>query len=542
LPVSFGSGPRIDATHPESMNRSTMPGNDQRPGDGPAAAPRPVFDLLVVGGGINGAGIARDAAGRGLRTLLCEQHDLAGHTSSASTKLLHGGLRYLEFYDFRLVRKSLRERETILESAPHIAWPLRFVLPHDSHLRPAVMIRTGLMLYDHLARRRRLPASEGVDLRRHPAGAALRSAYRRGFVYSDGWVDDARLVVLNAMDAREHGATILTRTRCSALERLPDRWVATLEPHDRSVLRIEAHAVVNAAGPWVDRFLDACTPLGAKRHPRMVKGSHIVVPKLFGHSYAYIFQVPDGRIVFAIPYEGDYTLIGTTEVDYAGELATPEIGPTEVDYLLAMANRYFSCELGRDDVVWTFAGLRPLLADPDDLATSVTRDYLIDLDRNGPPMLSIYGGKLTTYRKLAEDVVDELAPGLGCRIGHWTAASKLPGGDLPAGDFDAFLAGQRRAYPWLPPALLHRYARCYGTRMDRLLEGAMRLEDLGREVLPSLHAREIAYLRREEWAVTAEDILYRRTKLALHLPPDGASRLAGWLQHEPARDHALPSL
>jgi len=524
------------------MNRATTPDNDPRASDDPDTAPRAVFDLLVVGGGINGAGIARDAAGRGLRTLLCEQHDLAGHTSSASTKLVHGGLRYLEFHDFRLVRKSLRERETILESAPHIAWPLRFVLPHDAHLRPAWMIRAGLFLYDHLARRRHLPGSGGVDLRHHPAGTALRSAYRKGFVYSDGWVDDARLVILNAMDAREHGATILTRTRCRALERLPDRWVATLEPLGRAALRIEARAVVNAAGPWVDRFLDGCTPVSALRHPRIVKGSHIVVPKLFDHPYAYIFQAPDGRIVFAIPYEGAYTLIGTTEVDYAGELATPETGPAEIDYLIAMANRYFNCQLVRDDVAWTFAGLRPLLADPDDRATSVTRDYVIDLDRDGAPILSIYGGKLTTYRKLAEDVVDELAPGLGCRVGHWTEGRTLPGGDLPSSDFDAFLAGQRRRYPWLPATLLHRYARCYGTRMDRMIEGAGHLEDLGPEVLPALHAREISYLQREEWALTAEDILYRRTKLALHVPPDGTSRLTAWLQRDAARDHALPVL
>ncbi len=492
------------------------------------------YDLLVVGGGINGAGIARDAAGRGLRTLLCEQHDLASHTSSASTKLIHGGLRYLEFYDFALVRKSLREREVVLAAAPHICWPLRFVLPHDAHLRPAWMIRAGLFLYDHLARRRFLPGSSGVNLRRHPAGAPLEARYTKGFVYSDAWVDDARLVVITAMDAREHGATVLTRTRCTKLSRDGERWTATLEREGGGTLEIEARAVVNATGPWVDRFLDGATPLPAARHPRQVKGSHIVVPKLFGHEFAYIFQGADGRIVFAIPYEGDYTLIGTTEMDYTGDLASPSIAESEIEYLLALANRYFSSDLARKDVVWTFAGLRPLLADPKDRATSVTRDYVLDLDANGPPLLSIYGGKLTTYRRLAEDVVDALAPGLGCTARPWTAGQPLPGGDMPQADFDAFMKGLSARYPGLPGALLHRYARAYGTRAERILAGAASPADLGAEVLPGLYAREIDYLRREEWAVTAEDILYRRSKLALHVPADGAARLDDWLRSHPS--------
>jgi glycerol-3-phosphate dehydrogenase len=500
------------------------------------------FDLLVVGGGINGAGVARDAAGRGLRTLLCEQHDLAGHTSSASTKLIHGGLRYLEFYDFALVRKSLRERETVLESAPHIAWPLRFVLPHDAHLRPAWMIRAGLFLYDHLARRRRLPGSQAVDLRHHPAGAALAPGYRRGFVYSDGWVDDARLVILNAVDARERGATVLTRTPCTKLTRGPDHWIATLEPAGGPPRRVEARAVVNAAGPWVDRFLDGSTPVRARHHPRMVKGSHIVVRRLFDHAFAYIFQAPDGRIVFAIPYEDDYTLVGTTEVDYTGELASPAIGPGEIDYLLEMANRYFARSLGRDEVVWSFAGLRPLLADPADRVTSVTRDYVLELDREGPPILSIYGGKLTTYRRLAEDVLDALGPTLGCQAGHWTAGAPLPGGDLPDGDFAAFLAGLRSRFPWLPAGLALRYARAYGTRAGRILAGAHRLEDLGDEVLPALHVREIEYLRREEFAVSAEDILCRRSKLVLHVPADGAARLEEWLRRHAPSEPGTPPL
>jgi glycerol-3-phosphate dehydrogenase len=491
------------------------------------------FDLLVVGGGINGVSIARDAAGRGLRTLLCEQHDLASHTSSASTKLIHGGLRYLEFYDFALVRKSLREREVVLAAAPHICWPLRFVLPHDEHLRPAWMIRAGLFLYDHLARRRVLPGSSAVNLRRHPAGEPLEARYTRGFVYSDAWVDDARLVVLTAMDAREHGATVLTRTRCARLERQGECWKATLEREDGGTLEVEARAVVNATGPWVDRFLDGATPLLAARHPRQVKGSHIVVPKLFGHEFAYIFQGADGRIVFAIPYEGDYTLIGTTEMDYTGDLSSPAIAEAEIEYLLALANRYFSSDLARKDVVWTFAGLRPLLADPKDRATSVTRDYVLDLDTSGAPLLSVYGGKLTTCRKLAEDVVDALAPRLGCTARAWTAGQPLPGGDMPRADFDAFFNDLTTRHPGLPRALLHRYARAYGTRAERILAGASSTADLGEEVLPGLHVREIDYLRREEWARTADDILYRRSKLALHVPADGAARLEDWLQAHP---------
>ena len=500
------------------------------------------YDLLVVGGGINGAGIARDAAGRGLRTLLCEQHDLAAHTSSASTKLIHGGLRYLEFYDFKLVRKSLREREIVLTSAPHICWPLRFVLPHDSHLRPAWMIRAGLFLYDNLAQRHVLPGSQAVRLRSHPAGEPLDARYRWGFVYSDCWVDDARLVILTAKDAAEHGATVLTRTACTKLRRRAGRWAATLTREDGGTLEVEARAVVNATGPWVDRFVDEATPLAARHHPRQVKGSHIVVPKLFDHPFAYIFQGADGRIVFAIPYEGDYTLIGTTEMDYTGDLATPEIAESEIEYLVAMANQYFSSGLRRKDVVWTFAGLRPLLADPKDRATSVTRDYVLDLDTEGAPLLSIYGGKLTTYRKLAEDVVDMLAPKLGCRAPHWTADRPLPGGDLPDADFDAFQASLAARYRRMPAALLRRYARAYGSRAERLLEDATTRADLGEEVLPGLHAREIDYLRREEWAVTAEDILYRRSKLALHVPADGERRLDEWLRRHPAAEPAGAAL
>jgi glycerol-3-phosphate dehydrogenase len=486
-------------------------------------------DLLVIGGGINGAGVARDAAGRGLSVLLCEQHDLAAHTSSGSTKLLHGGLRYLEYYDFALVRKSLLEREIVLAAAPHIVWPLRFVLPHDRHLRPAWMIRAGLLLYDHLARRKLLPGSEAVNLRRHPAGEPLEHRYRKGFIYSDAWVDDARLVVLTAMDAREHGAEVLTRTPCVALERQGSDWLATLAPHGRQQLTVRARAVVNAAGPWVARFVDEATPLAAAHHPRMIKGSHIVVPRLFEHEFAYIFQAPDGRVVFAIPYEREFTLIGTTERDYSGDLATPTIDEDEVAYLLEMANLYFQRELSRSDVVWTFAALRPLLAKSTDDPKSVTRDYVLEYEHREPPLLSVYGGKITTYRKLAQDVVDRLCPLLGTGAAHWTAGAPLPGGDMPRADFEAFLAGLAERYPWLPDPLRQRYARAYGTRIERLLGGAGDLAALGEQILPGLYAREAEYLTDEEFAVSAEDMLWRRSKLGLHLPPGSEARLDAWL-------------
>jgi glycerol-3-phosphate dehydrogenase len=486
-------------------------------------------DLLVVGGGINGAGIARDAAGRGLRTVLCEQHDLAAHTSSASTKLIHGGLRYLEYYDFGLVRKSLREREVVLASAPHLAWPLRFVLPHAAHLRPAWMIRAGLLLYDHLALRRRLPDSETVDLRRHPAGAPLGPEYRTGFLYSDVWVDDARLVVANAMDARERGARVLTRTACTGLEPQGTLWRATLQSADGRRETLTARAVVNAAGPWVAEFLDRCTPRPARHHPRMIQGSHIVVRRLYDHAYAYLFQAPDGRVVFAIPYERDYTLVGTTERDCTGDLATPQISAAETRYLVETVNRYFGRRLTSRDVVWTFAGVRPLLAKSTQDPKAVTRDYVLDVEPHGPPLLSVYGGKLTTYRKLAEEVVGRVGAGLNEVAAPWTAGVPLPGGDMPNADFARFRSRAARRYPWLDGELLRRYTRAYGTRIERLLEGCTGPADLGPEVVRGVHERELEHLRREEFAVTAEDVLYRRSKLGLHLPRGSAERVDAWL-------------
>ncbi|MGH8137214.1 MAG: glycerol-3-phosphate dehydrogenase [Steroidobacteraceae bacterium] len=482
------------------------------------------YDLLVVGGGINGTGIARDAAGRGLRVLLCEQDDLAAHTSSASTKLIHGGLRYLEDFHFALVRKALQEREVLLGAAPHLMRPLRFVMPHDAHLRPAWMIRAGLFLYDHLAKRRLLAASSSVDLRKHVAGVSLLPQYRRGFIYSDGWTDDARLVVHNAIDAVNRGAAVMTRTRCERLEAQGGHWIATLRD-DARCFTIEARAVVNAAGPWVSQFVRDVTPVRASHGVRLVKGSHIVVPQLFAHRFAYIFQNADRRIVFAIPYEGDFTLIGTTDRDYAGDPDAVRIDAQEIEYLCAIVNRYFAHPTTPADVVWSYSGVRPLLSDESSDPASVTRDYALELDRDPAPLLSVFGGKITTYRKLAETAVDTLAAQLGSRAAAWTRGAKLPGGDLPGGSLAAFLRVVERSYPWLPAEVRRRYAHAYGTRIERVIGDARTLADMGEELLPQLYEREVNYLRREEFARTADDILWRRTKLGLHLRGLDVSRL-----------------
>jgi glycerol-3-phosphate dehydrogenase len=493
-------------------------------------------DLLVVGGGVNGTGIARDAAGRGLSVLLCEQDDLAAHTSSASTKLIHGGLRYLEEFHFALVRKALQEREVLLAAAPHIMRPLQFVMPHAAHLRPAWMIRAGLFLYDHLAARARLAGSSSIDLRQHIAGAPLQAGYRRGFVYSDGWVDDARLVVLNALDAQQRGATILTRTRCERLTAQPPGWSATLADAGGQ-FTLQARAVVNAAGPWVSRFVADATPVRARYHVRLVKGSHIVVPRLFTHDYAYIFQNDDRRIVFAIPYEHDFTLLGTTDLDYAGDLRQVAIDPDEVGYLCTLANRYFRRQIAAHQVVWSYSGVRPLLADEARDPMRVTRDYALELDTDPAPLLSVFGGKITTYRRLAEDALALLAGTLAVRAAAWTAHACLPGGDLPQGSFAVFLRALERRYPWLPPALRIRYAHAYGTRIERMLGGAGSTPELGTQLLPQLYECEVAYLCREEFARTAEDILWRRSKLGLHLPDTDVSPLERWLAANHGNSH-----
>jgi glycerol-3-phosphate dehydrogenase len=487
------------------------------------------WDVLVIGGGINGVGIARDLVGRGLSVLLCEQDDLGNHTSSASSKLIHGGLRYLEYYEFRLVAKALAEREVVLRAAPHIVRPLRFVMPHVPTLRPAWMIRIGLLLYDHLdmGKRKLLPGSEGVDLRNHPAGAPLVPELTKGFMYSDAWVDDARLVVLNAMDAAGRGADIRTRTRCVSARRAGDQWRATLRSTiDGSESPVRARCLVNASGPWVSAFLDDAIRLKRHLNIRQVKGSHIVVPKLFDHEYAYIFQNTDKRIVFAIPYEHEYTLIGTTDLDYDDDPAVVEITEDETRYLCDLANRFFRNKITADDIVWSYSGVRPLVDDDADDVSAVTRDYLLDLDTDGAPLMSIFGGKITTFRKLAEEVVDKLTPVLGIGKPAWTSShAPLPGGDIDNADFNGFLTEFREAHSWLPSDLARRYAHAYGTLAAELVGDAGGLADLGEDLGGGLYGAEVDYLVRREWARTAEDILWRRSKLGLHVSEGTVGRL-----------------
>ena len=493
----------------------------------------PAVDVLVVGGGINGAGIARDLAGRGASVLLCEKDDLAEHTSSSSTKLIHGGLRYLEYREFALVRKALAEREVLLKSAPHIMWPLRFVMPHDRSMRPAWMVRLGLFLYDHLARREVLPASRTVDLRAHPAGKPLKPEFRLGFIYSDGWVDDARLVVLNAQDAAEHGATVLTRTRCTDAQRTPTHWQVTLESEAGGVQEVHARVLVNAAGPWAAQFLGEQAHFARHKALRLVKGSHIVVKKLFDHDHAYIFQNPDKRIIFAIPYEGDFTLIGTTDVEHHGPVGTARIDAAEIAYLCQQASRYFERPVTPAQVVWSYSGVRPLLEDEAGDPSAVTRDYQLDLDSAGAPLLTVWGGKITTFRKLAEEAGDLLAGALPATRGAWTRDAPLPGGDLsafigaaqrPDTDFMRFTQALALRHPALAAPLLHRLARAYGSKVEAMLGGS----GLGPEVAPGLHEAELRYLHDYEWARTADDVLWRRSKLGLHLDETGRAAVADW--------------
>ncbi|MGI9335708.1 MAG: glycerol-3-phosphate dehydrogenase [Gammaproteobacteria bacterium] len=498
------------------------------------------YDMVVVGGGVNGAGIARDAAGRGLSVLLCERNDLAAHTSGASSKLIHGGLRYLEHFEFSLVAKALAEREVLLRSAPHIIWPMRFVMPHVASLRPAWMIRLGLLLYDHLdlGKRKLLAGSRGLKLREHVAGVALKPEFERGFEYSDGWVEDSRLVVLNAMDAREHGARILTRTPCSSASRGADGWTLTLASAGGDELQVRARALVNATGPWVSEFLLRSVGHSRARRIRQVKGSHIVVKRLCDHRYGYILQNEDRRVVFALPYEHLYTLIGTTDVEYEGEPADAHISNEEMDYLCAAVNRYFVKQTGPQDVVYRYSGVRPLLDDEDRDAATVTRDYLLELDTEGAPLLSVFGGKITTFRRLAEEAVDRLGPLIGNHAGAWTAGPPLPGGDIAGAQFDDFLARLKKSRPWLPDALATRLARGYGTRVDRLLGDAGALAELGEPFGDDLYEAEVRYLVEHEWARTAEDVLWRRSKLGLHVAPATVAALERWM----AANGAEPTL
>ncbi|MES2090539.1 MAG: glycerol-3-phosphate dehydrogenase [Pseudomonadota bacterium] len=525
-------------------------------------------DVLVVGGGINGVGIARDLAGRGWKVVLCEQDDLASHTSSASTKLIHGGLRYLEYGEFSLVRKALAERELLLRSAPHIMRPLRFVLPHDASMRPAWMIRMGLWLYDHLAPREFLPGCETIALQGNPLGAPLLPQWSKAFVYSDGWVDDARLVALCAMDAAERGAMILTRTRCEQLKAVAGGWEAVLAHRDPATqavkhqMTVKARAVVNAGGPWAEQLLRqvmgvSSKPTGAAArrdasvpHLRLVKGSHIVVPRCFTHDHAYIFQGQDRRIIFAIPYEGKFTLIGTTDVEYTESPGAVSVDPDEVMYLCQQASRYLRQPVLPGDVVWTFAGVRPLLDDAKGNAAAVTRDYRLEAHALPAPWLTVWGGKLTTFRLLSEEAANLVGRQLGDARQNWTSDAVLPGGQLtdlidecvhPEQDMAEFQSLLRRRHPWLDLGLMRRWTRAYGSRVLSLLDGVSSRADLGDEVAPDLYEVELFYLRRHEWALTADDILWRRSKLGLHYNAEQRQAVADWLlkQDAPGRTRAF---
>ncbi len=476
-----------------------------------------LYDIAVIGGGINGAGIARDAAGRGLKVLLAEQNDFAWATSSASTKLIHGGLRYLEYYEFRLVSESLAEREVMLRIAPHIIWPLEFVLPHEKHLRPAWMIRTGLFLYDHIGGRSSLPKSRSVGLAPDGHGAGLKPEFHRGFAYYDAWVDDARLVVLTLSSARAHGATVLARTRCIGARREGDVWSVTLRDQaSGKESEIRSRILVNAAGPWVKSLLERELKIQSPGQVRLVKGSHIVVPRIHDKRYAYILQNPDRRVVFLIPYEREFTLIGTTDVQVTPQDLPAAISPGEVAYLCAAASRYSARQVTTDQVVWSYSGVRPLYDDGSEDPSAITRDYVLLLDEQGPPLLSVFGGKITTYRKLAEHVMDKLARWIPAHRA-WTHAEALPGGDFGGRDYSALLAEFRARYSELDPHWLARLLRRHGTLSGKILDDAKTVADLGENFGGGLFERELAYLVAHEWARSGDDVLWRRTKCGLHM-------------------------
>jgi len=489
-------------------------------------------DLLVIGGGINGVGIARDAAGRGHKVVLAEQADLAGATSSSSTKLIHGGLRYLESFDFRLVREALIERERLLVMAPHIIHPMQFVLPHVEGLRPRWEIRLGLFLYDHIGGRKRLPASRGVRLNASGLGQALRPGIDHGFVYSDCAVDDARLVVLNAMDAAQRGASIHTRTKFLGAAVVDGHWRAELERQDTQArITISARAIVNAAGPWVEDILHLVPGSHNRTQVRLVKGSHIVVPRLYDGQHAFLLQHPDGRVVFTIPYQDRFTLIGTTDVPYQGDPAAVAIGTEEIAYLCETVNRYFARSTSPTDVRWSYAGVRPLTDDEATSASKVSRDYKLELTEATaqPALLTVFGGKITTYRRLAEMALQKLQPFIGGTRQGWTDQAPLPGGDLPRADFAAFLISVQQRWPLLPKSLTQRLARAYGTRISDIIGTARSIEDLGTHFGAGLTRSELDYLRTHEWARTAEDVLWRRSKLGLLMSAAEQTALASHL-------------
>ena len=496
-----------------------------------------LFDIFVIGGGINGCGIARDAIGRGFSVGLAEMNDLASGTSSRATKLIHGGLRYLEHYEFRLVREALMEREVLWANAPHIIHPLRFVLPyHKGGVRPAWLLRLGLFLYDHLGGRKKLAATRTLDMRSDPAAAPLKPLFTKAFEYSDCWVDDARFVALTARDAADRGAMIRTRTRVVAARRDRECWTITLEDtdtHEREEVR--ARLLVNAAGPWADKVLQGVEGDRQLHNVRLVQGSHIVVRRKFSDPRSYFFQNNDGRIIFAIPYEDDFTLIGTTDQDYEGDPAKVAITDSETDYLCAAASEYFKEPVSRADIVWTYSGVRPLYDDGASKAQEATRDYVLKEDAPDglAPLINVFGGKLTTARRLAEHMLEKIEQRLGQKGAPWTHAAPLPGGDFVDVGFERELQKVNAAYSFLAPAHARRLFRQYGTRIHSLLKGAASLTDLGQYFGADLYEAEVRYLQENEWAVCAEDILWRRTKLGLRLNAADVSSLEEYLK--PAR-------
>ncbi len=487
-------------------------------------------DIFVIGGGVNGCGIARDAAGRGLSVVLAEMHDLASATSSASTKLYHGGLRYLEYYEFRLVREALVERETLLRAMPHISWPMRFVLPMHKGMRPAWLIRLGLFIYDHLGGRKILPGTRSIDLTKDAAGRSLKPEYRRAFEYSDCWVEDSRLVALNARDAEARGARILTRTRVVGARREADLWHVELE-RDGTLETVTARALVNAGGPWVSDIITGTLGINSTERVRLVRGSHIVTKRLFEHDRCYFFQGGDGRIIFAIPYETDFTLIGTTDKDHSTSPAEAVCTPEEQDYLCAFASDYFAKPVTRDDIVWTYSGVRPLYDDGAKSATAATRDYVLSLDPGaGAPLLSVFGGKITTHRRLAEHALQKLAPYFQKAGPAWTAGVALPGGDFPVLGFEALVNELSRDYPFLEPRHARRLARAYGTDARLMLGAAKQSGDLGRDFGATLTEVEVRWLIEREYACSAEDVVWRRSKLGLRLSAEQIAALDDWMR------------
>lgn len=491
------------------------------------------FDIFVIGGGINGVGIARDAVGRGYSVCLAEMDDLASGTSSWSSKLIHGGLRYLEHYEFGLVRKALGEREVLLKSAPHIIWPMRFVLPHHKGLRPAWILRLGLFLYDHIGKRVLLPGTSTVNLKTSKVGAPLKPIFSKGFEYSDCWVNDARLVVLNAKDASERGAVIETRTQCIKTQRVGDHWsIETKDVRTGKTKTRTARLIVNAAGPWVDKVLGEAFGVSNPKNIRLVQGSHIVVPKLHDHDRAYIFQNADDRIIFALPYEQDYTLIGTTDHDYEGDPRDAKITPGEVTYLCDAASEYFKKPILADDIVWTYAGVRSLYDDGASEAQEATRNYVLRVDgaEGQAKAINIFGGKITTYRKLAESMLKKIEAELGKRKSTWTAQSSLTGGDFKVEDFDQLVEKLQSDYSFLSEDLAWRLVRSYGTRAWQLMGDASSASDMGPQFGGSLTGREVGYLMDHEWAQNAEDVVWRRTKLGIRLEAKEIATLNDWMK------------